>query len=712
MGDIRLDITAQGDTAQARKEVADLRQEVAATNAQNEASVGTSEAAAGAINAEGAAAEKTTTDLGGLAAAEREAAVGAEAQAAATQGATATMTAAEQRMAAFQAQLAQMGAQAGVAAEGEAAVAGATTAAGASFASAALPLSYFALALVALPGILKAVDEGSTSLGEKISELISGFDDEAVAARKSGESEADYAARVREVRQAHDDLLRARVAAAAGVIQETNDTRLLTTEYLAHASALRGAVDGGKDFLQGLKALGLEVPDLSKTLDTLRGTTQVFLDTYKATLEEKGPAAAKFFAEQNKARMTEVINDLIHLGQAVPPALAAYARELGIITEAEKNAAKDRTLLAKADEEIRKFNALRDAIANAGQKYGDERIAIGALQKDIDALIAKLEAQRLNTGKLTDAEQDQLNHLLIWRGQVAEFPGVLDKMNEAVRIAAERQVELANKLTATNKAYADGIAKIEERRKTEISAAESTTKTLITDLGIQVKQTEAAHDSRSISDTDYNTKINTLFAQQAIARQKEYDREREIDLDAQKDKEDLATKHREATKSIEDDLTHLNSSVQEATDLRTKLETKERERVTTLEDEKKAEALAREEVDNHSRSQKDFVKDLQISIDKLTGAGGANEALKTHREHHAALNSTESGVPATSRNVAELGTQFGVTAGEVPGLNAQVTSLRQNLQGLRDDAVAAAAAIASIPEGPPSGGAGDSTGLA
>jgi len=370
----------------------------------------------------------------------------------ATSGVTATQSKAEQEMAAFLAKNKEMEAQAQSLSDSLKNTAANTGAFGTQIASLLPSLSIWTIALVALPAILKGIDEGTKSLFGAL---------------------VDFKDAQNLNTEASTNATRAMAAMGAGFIATTQDIQKAEAALTLHLSALHGWTLETQNAIAAMKEFGIKIPE---AFDSVKAKAQAFVDVYAAELK-KGAGEARAFAEQNKGTLDALESRFITMGEKVPPELKKISDGIGLIP--------------KAEQELEKH-------------------------------------------------QEQ------W-----------DKLTKSLADLGAKADELSKKLTDNGKAFQDHANKIEQDRQTAIAAIDSTTKKTIADLDLQVKQTEEAHKARAISDTDYFTKINTLVADEAKAKQDAYTAETKINDDAAKDQKKLADDHAVETKRITDDLATL-----------------------------------------------------------------------------------------------------------------------------------------------------------
>jgi len=239
------------------------------------------------------------------------------------------------------------------------------------------------------------------------------------------------------------------------------------------------------------------------------------------------------------------------------------------------------------------------------------------------------------------------------------------KLTESIYDLETKTAGLNKSLVDNGKAFQDNSAKIEANRKTAIESSQAVTAQTIKGLQDQVKETEAAHAARTISDSDYRTKIAQLYADQAKAKQDGYETEKQVDADAKKDLEDLAGKYKEQTDKVKEALSDVATKQEEAT-----------AKLKALNVERDAEVRAMQTAVPLWGTSAEFAKLL----------AGVQATLATE---------TKASAGATK----DLGAQFGASAAQVPALGAGIDSLTSKMNTATAAAKALAAALDSVTGG-------------
>jgi len=137
------------------------------------------------------------------------------------------------------------------------------------------------------------------------------------------------------------------------------------------------------------------------------------------------------------------------------------------------------------------------------------------------------------------------------------------KQAEAIDETKLKLKELDEQLKISAQSYTDHAKAIEADRQKSIAAVEQTTATTIADLQKQVTETEAAHQARTISDSEYFAKINSLIGQENTAKADGFAKESKINSDAAKQEQELADKQVLEKQKIQDAIDKTNAKLTE-----------------------------------------------------------------------------------------------------------------------------------------------------
>lgn len=582
-------------------------------------------------------------------------------------GATAEGLKGEAGLKALSAEISAAAAQSKGLAGGLGSTAGAAAGLGASFAAAALPISSFVIIAALLPDLFKKISDGSKSIAESLVNLVGGFDDEATVVQKAGESHEQYQARVERANDARENLRRAMTAMGNGLIQETSNLDHARLAWETHSAAIHGNWDAYQGLEQRLKQFGIVIPE---ALEKTREAAELFMLAYEGILNNRGAEAARRFAEDSKGALADILGGYQYWSEQAPPLLLKVKDALGVVTKAEQEAARESALAVKFLDQARAVDELLQRLPGYTAQLGSERAAILALRQEIENHIKGLEKL-----KTTNAEDEQLRlqkiavlqNLLAAEGALTE--GIAAE-EAAVAKAKDKFAELSKELAENGKAFEANAKKIEEHRTTQIEASQATLNETTKNLAAEIQTVEASFKARTISASDYNVRINTLFAEQANAKKAAYEEQRAIDEKAKTDQDALAKKWGETKTAIGKELGEIGRLFEEA------------QKATDI-----------------------FVRKQGESATALTLSGGA---ATTAAEGHATAEgklATAAGAAAT--NFAELATKMGVAAGATVPLVTAIGNVTTALGAMRIAADAAAEALDRVTEGGP-GGAGPS----
>lgn len=172
-----------------------------------------------------------------------------------------------------------------------------------------------------------------------------------------------------------------------------------------------------------------------------------------------------------------------------------------------------------------------------------------------EAIPPELKKVETVLGDLSKAEAD-----------AAKDKGLADRYQRDLRRMADESTALLVKVANLGDEFLKTRDKIEQSAAAEIAASEAKTRKTLEGLQEEVKQTEEAHAARLISDTEYNAKVNGLFAEMAKARTAGFDQEKKI-KDDEKTLLDKAVQERDdAGKKIIDKLEDVNVKQTEVTE--------------------------------------------------------------------------------------------------------------------------------------------------
>lgn len=250
--------------------------------------------------------------------------------------------------------------------QGANAMTGAAVSAGAmggSFLRLLGPIGVVGAAIALLPTLIRGLNDAFKEYYNWIVNTVSGFNDQAVATRKAGETIESYNDRVRKARDENELLARALDAASKGIIQNTGDVDGLKAAYLAHMNAIRGVIDQSDAYAERLKKLRITVTEAVSFAEAEQAV-QVFFDEYTARLKE-GENAAIRFAQSQRDSVQLWLEAFEDVGKAIPMSLRTIAEQLGVTTIRQKELAERARDLAQAQKEAAR--GADDHAASLGQ---------------------------------------------------------------------------------------------------------------------------------------------------------------------------------------------------------------------------------------------------------------------------------------------------------------------------------------------------------
>lgn len=251
------------------------------------------------------------------------------------------------------------------------------------------------------------------------------------------------------------------------------------------------------------------------------------------------------------------------------------------------------------------------------------------------------------------------------------------KTAEKVSDLKEKYAELTKAIADSTKAYQDQSKAIEDNRKKAIEASNAVKVTEIQNLEEQGTKFEGVYKGQANVVSDYRVSVNQHFADIAKARQAEFDREQQVNRDAEKAQTDLTKKYQDESKRQKDALSDTADALKAAEGRLASL-------TQVINDQSAALSSVRPKL-----------FEAGIAAEDLDGKVGP---LAT---------STSQAADAT----ASLGVRAGIVAGQLAAAGGQVDSLAAKLANLASVAAGAAAAVASVTEGPSNSGGGGGGGF-
>lgn len=425
-----------------------------------------------------------------------------------------------------------------------------------------LPLLLVEAAFKLLPQLYKDIGEAGTKLGEGLYGLATGFKEDGKAVDEHEAKLRKHDEAVHAAQQASDDLLRAKIASAAGLISETNDVHLLTAEWLSYQSRVHEVLELNPQLQKSLEALGFK---FKASFDSITGAAQVFVDQYHRVLATQGVAAADDFLKLNKDKLGQLVDAFHAMGASVPPELDVIRKGIeGLFSPAEEAAAKAKELHASLLSLVDDGGRIQASLKAGAEEFGNEKTAILANRQAILDHIGALE--RLKTANADD-EAWRLRQIEQYR-KLADTGGLLKTATESLidarnkeRDAISAQITHLDNLTA---AYTKERAAVTLRADSEIAQAERARRATESALDSQISALDAAHRAGTISNEEYFSKVNDLQGQEVAARQAARDKEDKIQQDEQAKLTDLETKYKSSSTAIVEDLARQGVGIEAA----------------------------------------------------------------------------------------------------------------------------------------------------
>lgn len=560
-----------------------------------------------------------------------------------------------------------------------------------SLARAALPIAGLVAVASLLPTILEKINTGTKAWAAAIVDTVAGLDEQDSVQRKANESQEAYEARLESTLNTTSDLTRAQIAMAAGLLAVTTDNKAAEAAWQGHEAAMHGALEQYPAFIAALKAMGVS---FKATFEEMKQETELFGQAYQFVLRTEGVESANAWAQSNKSSLDKIVSYYQEAGKSVPPELAKIVAAIQLITTAERDAAAKHELKEKFLDTVNAGALLIAQLQASKDVFGNEATAVIGLRKEIDAQIASLEKLKTSNAEDEKTRKDQLASLNALAAIHGTLTGKMGDEASALDKLTLKIVDLSKALDDNRKSFEASLAKIEEHREKSIAAADQIATKTIADLAQQQAAAKASYDAGQIDFSTYVTKINTLIAEQAGVKRKAADEDDAINAEARQQQADLVAKDTEAKDKIKKNLDELGVSLEAAAKIRQAYYEGQKASVAALQEQQAVEAEARVAVDKHAESQRAFATDLKAATVALTDG---NVKVTGHKAAHESLHPALSVTQQAMRNLSKLFTDQSTS--EIPALNGSIDSLIAKMQGLRDAAQQAAAAVASVTDG-------------
>ncbi len=264
-----------------------------------------------------------------------------------------------------------------------------------------------------------------------------------------------------------------------------------------------------------LDAHGKQVDELAQGYN--KAATAQDLHTRALTLARLGIIAATDDLKLLAAE-TLVHEANFRKSTAVTEELAAAFKKLGIVIPESFDLLK-----TKGDELLARYKII---LENEGPAAA--RIFAEANKSALDAVVSRYERMGADVPPELKKIEVGLGTLSAAEAEAAKDKGLAERYTKDLRKMGDESADLLKKVASLGVEFLKTQNKVETSARAEIAANDAKTSATIADLQRQVAETEAAHAARTISDTEYNTKINALIAQEQAARSAGFDKEKSI----------------------------------------------------------------------------------------------------------------------------------------------------------------------------------------
>jgi hypothetical protein len=348
---------------------------------------------------------------------------------------------------------------------------------GGAFSQMALPIAAAIGAMALIPLVLEKIQTGATKVGEAIADYTNDLTDNDLVTRKASESTEAYDKRVQDAANSAADMQRASIAMGAALIDQTKNTKDAVAAWQGHLAAMTGNIEQYPAFVAKLKEMGVS---LRATMGEMKSETQAFDQVYQAVLKKDGPAAAKYFADNNKAALDRIISYYEEMGLKVPANLKTIQESIGLVTKAEQEAAKAHDLRQHFLDTMNATEELKMKIDEGTHSLGSQGLAVEGLSKEIVEQIDVLTKMKNLTGAEEEkrkAELESLNSLAVKYGilhgkyaTIADDKAALIEKDRLIAQEIESQLDKLPRLSDAYNALSVKLAQVtQEAIKTKAS---------------------------------------------------------------------------------------------------------------------------------------------------------------------------------------------------------------------------------------------------
>lgn len=339
-------------------------------------------------------------------------------------------------------------------------------------------------ALKLLPDLLKRLEDGGTSLGNQIAKLTGGIVEETKEDEKLNAELSKQDQHFKSLADAHDLLLRAQIAMAAGLLAQTENTRLLNAEELAREALLHRTIIATGDLAKAMKDLGIVE---TQAAEDTNAKAETFLLRYQAHLLDSQTAADRF-AKANKSFLQSVADDFVLAGAKIPPEFQKIIDKLHIIPteyeEANKAIDKHKAKIVELSAELTKHGTkLTEDVGKIKEHAKSQAESADAeyqsVSRSIASQIAALNDQHAKglIGERDYRDQyaafqlDQVNARRAWEEAVSKInDAAADKATAAITKAKAESDAILAKINAEAGARAALELNKESARKADVAA--------------------------------------------------------------------------------------------------------------------------------------------------------------------------------------------------------------------------------------------------
>ncbi len=561
-----------------------------------------------------------------------------------------------------------LGAEAALMRDNAAGAARAVASMGGSAATAALGIGVAVVAMDLIPTIIDKIDSKSKELASSLVSLIDGLHEEDAATKKAGESWQTYEDRVQKVLDSNQKLTLASIAMGAGLIREQTDREKAIVAIEAYEFALHGVIEQFPELQKAAEKMGIS---FKATHEQMAAEAEVFFNLYKGELLA-GQGNATAWAEANKSSLDKIVSYYERAGEQVPPRIKAIADSIGLVSAAEKEAAKDDKLAKHLDDESVAYARLGKSVEDGTKELGSYAAAAAANHAEIDRQIEQLNKQQGSEKGLTDVQRDRLNALIVLHAEISALAPEQEKLNKANDDAKKAIIALGQEELKLTAAYEKGLAAIREHAAAQIAAADSELKKIQASADGQIAALTKLHADGDLSNEEYSRKVAELQNAEVDARRATEVKEDLINKEKVQSENDATEKFTEATAKVKAQLDERNTDLAHAEQAAKDFATANKASTDAI----AAEAAKIAETVTTRKGYESSIKDMGTAI------GGTDKALGNlitkHDAHSEGLRSKY--IPA----VGDFGTKLeGVAGTSVPKLETALDRMVLKLELVR-----------------------------